>query len=80
MHTNENVLFIKSAAMDNNPQIHLDEKIHICEICQKIFSNETSLNDHLWVHTSQKPHVCEICNKGFSQKMPPKKSSTKTFR
>ncbi|PRD19667.1 UNVERIFIED_CONTAM: Fez family zinc finger protein 2 [Trichonephila clavipes] len=55
----------------NNIKHHLsiqsDEKAHVCEICNKGFSESGSLKKHLYIHTKKKAHVCEICNKALSR-------------
>ncbi|PRD17671.1 UNVERIFIED_CONTAM: zinc finger protein, partial [Trichonephila clavipes] len=42
------------------------EKPHVCEVCNKAFSECSALDLHLRTHTKEKPHVCETCNKAFS--------------
>ena len=53
--TIQNVFIVKYTKMDNNPQFHVGEKIHVCEICNETFSNGGTLIIHLWTHTSE-PH------------------------
>lgn len=37
-----------------------------CDICQKIFAEESSLNIHRRFHTEEKPFSCYICQRKFS--------------
>eukprot|EP01083_Nonionella_stella_P213288 769426_1 len=46
--------------------VHSGARPHICEICQKSFSEKRNLNHHVLIHV--KPHSCGICQKSFSIK------------
>lgn len=38
---------------------------HQCTICEKFFTQSSSLNVHMKGHTGIKPYRCEFCQKGF---------------
>ncbi|XP_017064414.1 zinc finger protein 239 [Drosophila eugracilis] len=42
-------------------------KDHICDVCNRRFSEAYNLRIHKMTHTDEKPHVCEDCGKGFRQ-------------
>lgn len=52
---------------------HHDASIHTpaeeyryqCEVCNKKFARQYSLNLHTKLHTGEKEHKCEFCDKGF---------------
>ena len=39
---------------------------HQCTVCQKTFSQSSSLNKHLRVHSGDRPYKCPYCVKGFT--------------
>ncbi|CAL1274678.1 unnamed protein product [Larinioides sclopetarius] len=44
------------------------KKKHICDICNKEFTNKCGLTNHLLIHAGVKPFACEICYKTFTKK------------
>ena len=40
---------------------------HICDVCNKGFTQSIGLDNHNRTHTGVKPYICDICNKGFTQ-------------
>jgi KRAB domain-containing zinc finger protein len=53
----------------------IQPKVHICEICGRIFNNKSNLNRHLKIHSDivkkiipkQKSFPCNRCHKSYSQ-------------
>ena len=39
-----------------------------CQVCQRTFTTEVSLQRHRLIHENLKPHVCSVCKKRFRQK------------
>lgn len=44
---------------------HLHLSTFLCDICGKIFTNETGLKVHIMIHRDTKPYLCQICSKAF---------------
>ncbi|PRD21677.1 UNVERIFIED_CONTAM: Sall1 [Trichonephila clavipes] len=62
---------VKALCLSNRHEHFLrrrTEKTHVCEICNKTFSEISDVKWHLHVHIKEKPYFCEICNKAFSQR------------
>ena len=60
-----------SAPFPNSSNLHEDwrdiNKLYLCEVCNKSFTRQASLNRHKLIHTGAKPYECETCNKSFNQ-------------
>lgn len=39
-----------------------------CTICNRAFTQKSSLQIHTWQHKGIRPHTCSLCNAKFSQK------------
>ena len=49
--------------------VHLHLKDHICDICEKKFSENSDMNNHKKiVHLEVKDHICDVCKMAFSGK------------
>ena len=54
---------------DRHVPLHLREKPHECEFCQKRFSEKSKLQKHIEaVHSKEKHHEWEFCQGRFSHK------------
>lgn len=49
--------------------VHLGERPHECEICDRKFGQKNQLTKHIRTHTGEKPYKCEYCDKTFTTKM-----------
>ncbi|XP_065573903.1 zinc finger protein 322-like [Artemia franciscana] len=49
----------------DHQRIHSGEKPFKCDICEKTFSQSSSLIQHQRIHTGEKPFKCEVCEKSF---------------
>ncbi|XP_064149245.1 zinc finger protein 665-like [Loxodonta africana] len=45
---------------------HTGRKLHKCNVCGKVFSQNGYLKDHLRIHTGDKPYKCNVCGKAFN--------------
>ena len=40
---------------------------HECDVCEKRFTQSSSLKAHMLIHTNEKPYECDVCEKSFTQ-------------
>ncbi|KAL5276772.1 hypothetical protein ACFFRR_002163 [Megaselia abdita] len=62
MFTNENSMQV------HRLRIHLKKKTFDCDICDKNFTNFSTLATHMRTHTGEKPFKCSVCGKLFSDR------------
>uniref|UniRef100_A0AC35U9Z8 Zinc finger protein n=1 Tax=Rhabditophanes sp. KR3021 TaxID=114890 RepID=A0AC35U9Z8_9BILA len=46
--------------------VHENHRPHACTVCNKSFSQSSSLNKHLRVHSGERPYKCPYCVKSFT--------------
>ena len=46
----------------------LYKKVLHCELCNKPFPDQSSLDRHVRIHTGEKPYICPYCGHGFAHK------------
>ena len=46
------------------------KKRHICDICNRAFTQRGSLKYHRMLHTGEKPFQCNVCSKSFRIRAP----------
>ena len=48
--------------------LHIDEKPHKCDVCEKAFRTMSNMIRHYQKHTGERPHECVECGQAFAQK------------
>lgn len=60
--------FMTKADLANHEESHLsNDRVHICDICNKSFSDLTELNLHKKYHEPDRKFDCEVCGREFSR-------------
>ncbi|XP_039286674.1 zinc finger protein 98 isoform X2 [Nilaparvata lugens] len=52
----------------NSKRVQYEEKQFECDLCDKVFSQNSLLNDHINIHSGKKGLKCEFCDKSFSRR------------
>ncbi|XP_020291298.1 uncharacterized protein LOC109858449 [Pseudomyrmex gracilis] len=59
--------FDRASQLDyHHRSIHLGERSHICQICEKGFFRKADLRTHLNIHLGTNFYICEVCGRKFS--------------
>ncbi|KAF9812370.1 hypothetical protein SFRURICE_005481 [Spodoptera frugiperda] len=64
----DKVVASKKALLAHMKRVHLMEKPHKCDICDKKFHSTTCLKNHMVKHTGAKKFQCNICQKAYGRK------------
>ena len=48
-------------------QMHVDSDKHRCKVCNKMFTQSSSLKCHMHIHTGERPFSCKVCNKKITR-------------
>ncbi|EAT42967.1 AAEL005534-PA, partial [Aedes aegypti] len=59
--------FVSPGHLARHGRIHTGEKPFQCTLCDKAFTEASSLKVHLRTHTGEKPYRCELCSWSFAQ-------------
>lgn len=62
--------FTRNSSLNRHlKQTHDGEKKHICDICDKSFSEKIYLENHWRRHIGERPYLCDMCDKAFHSKL-----------
>ena len=51
----------------NHKRTHLEEKLFLCKLCNKRFTQKANMTVHNLTHTGERPYSCSQCGKSFSR-------------
>ena len=56
---------MRSGQMCRSKSAPSDQRLHVCDRCNKSFTYKVTLMIHLRLHSSKKPYKCLVCRKRF---------------
>ena len=65
----ENQVFASSSSMRYHQRVvHSGEKPFKCNMCDKVFNRNDTLQTHIASHSDLKPFMCSVCGKQFGRR------------
>jgi uncharacterized Zn-finger protein len=56
-----------AGSLKNHKLIHAGIRNHVCDVCNKAFTEASDLKRHKLIHAGIRNHVCDVCSKAFTR-------------